>query len=134
VLLHEGLSRSFAFVSVPWDMSKNRFIWHWRRRRKSWWLRLGVFKLWGYGVLVEMETMMHMLFLCVRCLMPCISGLGKRGWQHRWTVYLWYSLSTESHFLNVKIQVWPLLVFLVPNNGLVEDIVLRTRTFFKVKI
>lgn len=31
------------------------------------------------------EDLLHMFFLCVRCLVTCSNGLGKRRWQHRWT-------------------------------------------------
>jgi hypothetical protein len=46
-----------------------------------------VLKLWWTGVLVAMKTMLHKLFLCVRCFVAG-EGLGKRRWQHMHTSFL----------------------------------------------
>jgi hypothetical protein len=34
------------------------------------------------------DYMQHRFFMCVRCLVTCSSGLGKRGWQHMWSAFL----------------------------------------------
>jgi hypothetical protein len=44
----------------------------------------------------NVKTMLHMLFLCVRCLVTCSSGINKRGWQQRKAKFLWCSSSIES--------------------------------------
>jgi hypothetical protein len=51
-----------------------------------------------------MKKMRHMFFLCVRYLATCISSLGKRGWQHKWIVFLVVLLEYRATIFSMKTQ------------------------------
>jgi hypothetical protein len=90
-LVHWVNACQLAHAHVP----VYRFLGYWQRWRNSWWLRLEVLTLWRRSILVAIKTMLHRLFLYVRCLVTCSNILEKRGWKRMWTAFWWCSLSTK---------------------------------------
>jgi hypothetical protein len=50
------------------------------------------------------EDERHRFFLCVGCLVPCSSSLGKRGWQHLRTAFVMVILEYRVEISRVKAQ------------------------------